>query len=69
MTRSTHEDTHRAGGQWVANDITDIKGRLVNIEAAVSLLRVGRPRRTVGWLASKPDWNASSAARRQGSSN
>jgi len=54
-------------GQWVADDSTDIKGWLVNIEAAVGLLRVGRPRRTVGWL-SKPDWNGSSAARHQGSS-
>ena len=30
----------------MADDSTDIKGWLVNIEAAVGLLRVGRPRRT-----------------------
>ena len=39
--RSTHEGYAGAGRSVVADDVTDIKGRLVNIEVAVSLLRIG----------------------------
>jgi hypothetical protein len=35
------KDTHGAGRSVAADDITDVKGRLVNIEVAVGLFRVG----------------------------
>jgi hypothetical protein len=35
------KDTHRAGRSVVADDITDAKGRLVNVEVAVGLFRIG----------------------------